>query len=111
MHVNEVMAARRLMQAIDVLRDDVDSTAERAGKLRFQPGEGQVCRVRLDGCEVGAAAIVEFVDQVGVAGEPLGCRNLAIVVLGPYAARIAKSCDTGFGGEAGASQDQDVGEA
>ena len=101
MHVNEIRAAGRLVQGVDILGDRQDF----AGMLFFEPGKGLMGGVGLGGDDLAAAVVVELLDHIWIAGKAFGRRHVHQIVFGPDATLVPEGVETGFGGEAGAGQD------
>ncbi len=103
MHMDQLMRAGRLMQAIDVLRHGED-----AAMLPLQPRQLGVRRIRLGLAMQPAAEIVEFVHSRRVAGEAFGRGDLLEIELLPQAALVAERAEPALRRKASASEDDDV---
>jgi len=104
MHVDEVLRSRRLVQAVDVLRNDGDG----AIVLAVQTRQREMRRIRLHAGMPAPAVIVEVVHELRVAPEAFGRRHLTVVVLRPDAVLVAKRGDAGLRGEPGTGEHDDV---
>ena len=91
-HMNERLRTCRLVQRIDVLRDD-----RHAVMLRLETRERQMRRVRLDIPVCTSSRIIEVVNQNGISQKAVGGRDVPPIVFRPDAVRIAKRRNTAFG--------------
>jgi hypothetical protein len=106
-HVDEVLAACAFVQVIDVLGDNQYI----AGEFAFQLRKGKVRGIRLYAgvVQLPTAGIVKLMHQRGVFGETFRGGNLFDTVVVPQAITGAEGLDAGFGRNARASEDDDVG--
>ncbi len=101
--LDDVLAARLVVQAVDVLGDE--------GELRcalFEVGEGEVSGVGFLFGELGAAVEVESPDLVGVTLESLGSGEVFSASSLPESAWSSEGGDAAFGADAGAGEAADV---
>jgi len=102
-HVDQVAAARLLVQLIHVLRHDPDL----ARMIALEVGERPMRGIGLHRLMRAAAHVVELVHAGRIARKALGRGDLAIVVARPDAARVAERRDAAFGGKSGSRQNDD----
>lgn len=105
-HMDKVLAARALVQIVDVLGDQ----SHRTGQQSFEAGQRIVGRIRvnLGLLQLFAAGVVKAQHQFGIPGIPLGGRHILDLVLFPQTVAGTKSLDAGFGRDPRAGQDHDM---
>ncbi|MNP69642.1 hypothetical protein D3C76_1657660 [compost metagenome] len=104
--MDEVLAARTLVQVVDVLGDQGDAPRQQA----FQPGQGVVGRIGVDLglLQLLATRVVEALHQLGIPGITLGGGHILNPVLLPQAVTGPECLDTGLGRDAGTGEDHDM---
>lgn len=103
-HVDQPPGAGAFVQVVDILGDD----QQVAGPVGVEPRQRLVRRVRDLGLDRLAPRVVEAVDEVGIARESLGRRDVLDPMLLPQPARVAEGVDAAFGRNPGAGQDHDI---
>ena len=105
MHMDQLPAARALVQVVDVLRHDEHWPRP----LPLEPSQRQMRRIGLHRriAQLRPAQVVEAVDQHRVARERLGRGHILEPVALPQPASATKGGQTQLGGNAGARKDHD----
>lgn len=104
MHMDDGLAARRLMQIVNVLGHNGNAAAVLALKSR----QGIVAGIGLDAIEAAAAFIIKVLHQLRVARKAFGRCHIAVVHLRPDAVLVAKSLNPRFRRQAGAGENDNV---
>ena len=81
------------MKVIDILSDNQHF----AGMPRLQLGQRKVCDVGLSIAAVGAAHVVEFVNNPRVTSEGLRRGHVLKIIVRPETVLIPEGAETGFG--------------
>lgn len=105
MHVDDSFAAPAFVEVVDVLGNHGNGR----GEAVFQFAQGPVGGIGLNfrGEEFAAPGVVEAVDQGGVPGEALGGGYVFHSVVFPESVGGPEGGYAGFGGDAGAGEDDD----
>ena len=105
-HVDEVFAARTLVQVVDVLGDQGHSPRQQALEAR----QGIVGRIGVDlgALQLMAPRVVKALNQFGIPGVALRSGHVFHPVLLPQTVAGPEGLDTGFGRDAGTCEDHDM---
>ena len=92
MHVQQPPGPGALVEIVDILGDD----QQLARPFRVEPRQRLVRRIGLDPGEIGAAGVVEGVDQSGIARERLGRGDVLDPMALPQSVRPAEGGEARF---------------
>jgi len=106
MHVQQVLRAGPVVQVINILGHQ----RHRAGMLLLQQGKSKVRGIGLDArlLQLVTTLVVKTLHQRRIAGKGLRRGNILKPMVLPQAVGATKSADARFGGNAGASQDDNI---
>ena len=106
MHMEQPFCPRALVQIVDILRDD----QQFARPFGIEPRQRQMRRIGLHLGERRAPEVVEAMHQLGIPRQRLRRADILDPMPFPQPTRPTKRRDAALGGNAGASQDDDIAE-
>ena len=96
--VDHLVAARPLVQVIDVLRDDPHV------EVLFQFRKAAMALIRLGGEDLFPALVIKIEDEARIGPESLGRGDILHPIMLPQAVGVPEGRDTAFGAHPGAGQ-------
>lgn len=103
-HMNDIIRPGVFVQAVYVLRDDDDLS----GPIALQPHQSLMRGIGAGLRGLGAAGIVESVNQTGVSSERFWCRHILDPMLRPQTALIPEGAKTALCRYSGPCQNYDL---